>query len=158
LTLQDLGNIGELIAAIATIATLGYLALQIRQNAKSVQGATAQAIVEQEAAAATLIAQHANIYRRGNASIAELNADERVVYEQIIFVEVAQQWSAFSQHKKGLISQQEWAPYHSLWEEFMAKPGFRSVWEELKCHYPEDFCQYFDEASTAPKGGDSIPD
>jgi len=32
ITIQDLGSIGELIAAIATIATLAYLAIQIRQN------------------------------------------------------------------------------------------------------------------------------
>ena len=32
MTIQDLGSIGELVAAIATIATLVYLAIQIRQN------------------------------------------------------------------------------------------------------------------------------
>ena len=32
MTLQDLGSPGELIAAIATVATLVYLALQIRAN------------------------------------------------------------------------------------------------------------------------------
>ena len=30
MTIQDLGSIGELVAAIATIATLAYLAIQIR--------------------------------------------------------------------------------------------------------------------------------
>ena len=30
MTIQDLGSLGELIAAIATVATLGYLATQIR--------------------------------------------------------------------------------------------------------------------------------
>ena len=32
MTIQDLGSIGELIAAIATVATLIYLAVQIRAN------------------------------------------------------------------------------------------------------------------------------
>ena len=32
MTIQDLGSIGELVAAIATIATLVYLAIQIRAN------------------------------------------------------------------------------------------------------------------------------
>jgi hypothetical protein len=31
-TIQDIGSIGELVAALATVATLAYLALQIRQN------------------------------------------------------------------------------------------------------------------------------
>jgi hypothetical protein len=37
MSLQDLGSIGELLAAIATIATLVYLAREIHQNTKSVQ-------------------------------------------------------------------------------------------------------------------------
>lgn len=32
MTIQDLGSLGELIAAIATVATLGYLSLQIRTS------------------------------------------------------------------------------------------------------------------------------
>ena len=34
MTIQELGSLGELIAAIATVITLAYLALQIRQSAK----------------------------------------------------------------------------------------------------------------------------
>ena len=35
MSIQDLGALGELVAAIATVVTLAYLALQIRQNTKS---------------------------------------------------------------------------------------------------------------------------
>ncbi len=35
MSLQDLGSIGELIAAIATVATLFYLAVQIRHNSRA---------------------------------------------------------------------------------------------------------------------------
>lgn len=40
MTIQDLGSIGELVAAIATVATLGYLGLGIRQNTESVRLST----------------------------------------------------------------------------------------------------------------------
>ena len=36
MTLQDLGNIGEFVGAIAVIATLIYLTVQIRQNSRSI--------------------------------------------------------------------------------------------------------------------------
>tara|TARA_B100000767_G_C19501132_1_gene424340 strand:- start:433 stop:540 length:108 start_codon:yes stop_codon:yes gene_type:complete len=32
MSLHDLGNLGELIAALATAFTLGYLAIQLKQN------------------------------------------------------------------------------------------------------------------------------
>ncbi len=37
MTIQDWGAIGEIIGAIATIATLIYLATQIRQNTRALQ-------------------------------------------------------------------------------------------------------------------------
>ena len=40
MTIQDIGSIGELIAAIATVGTLIYLAVQIRQNTKSIRAST----------------------------------------------------------------------------------------------------------------------
>ena len=38
MTLQDMGSIGELLAAVATIATLIYLARQLRANTAAVKG------------------------------------------------------------------------------------------------------------------------
>ena len=38
MSIQDLGSLGELIAAVATIATLVYLAIQIRQNTRALRG------------------------------------------------------------------------------------------------------------------------
>jgi hypothetical protein len=38
MTIQDLGSLGELIAAIATVATLIYLATQLRQNSNQLRG------------------------------------------------------------------------------------------------------------------------
>jgi hypothetical protein len=158
LTFQDLGNLGELIAAIATLATLVYLALQIRLNTKAVLGSTAHAIVEQESATSTLIAQHPSIYRRGNASITELNADENVVYQQIIFIEIAEVWSAFSQFQSGLIGRSDLAAYHAEWKIYMAKPGFRSIWSECRHEYPKDFCEFIDKISVGPKSAPQLQD
>ena len=46
MTIEDLGSIGELVAAIATIATLFYLAVQIRQNTRTVEAAAFQSGVD----------------------------------------------------------------------------------------------------------------
>ena len=84
MTIEDLGNLGDLVAAIATVATLIYLAQQIRRNSKSVEGASAQAILELEITTFALRAQYANVYRRGCANILDLDDDERVVFEQLV--------------------------------------------------------------------------
>ncbi len=158
MTLENLGIIGELIAAIATIATLAYLALQIKLNTKSVRGSMAQGMQDGERATAALIAQHANVYRRGNASFAELDDDEKVVYEQLIFVEIAEIWSAYDQYQSGLLTPVELNGYILLGEKYMAKPGFRSVWSENKYEYPDEFCQWLEQTSAASKSSVQPPD
>ena len=40
MSIQDLGSIGELIAALATLAALIYLAVQVRQNTRAIKSAT----------------------------------------------------------------------------------------------------------------------
>ena len=45
-TIQDFGSIGELVAAIATIATLFYLAMQIRHSSEATRGASQQALLD----------------------------------------------------------------------------------------------------------------
>jgi len=40
MNIQDLGSLGELVAAFATIATLLYLAVQIRQNNRNLHEST----------------------------------------------------------------------------------------------------------------------
>ena len=42
---EALGAIGEIVGAVAVIATLGYLAVQIRQNTRSVRAATLQSVL-----------------------------------------------------------------------------------------------------------------
>jgi hypothetical protein len=42
MSLQDLGNLGELIAAVATVLTLAYLAIQLKQNTNALRSQTFQ--------------------------------------------------------------------------------------------------------------------
>jgi hypothetical protein len=151
LTLEDIGNLGDFIAAIATIATLAYLAYQIRLNTKSNQASMASAWFEQESTLAMFIAQHANIYRRGSASFEELNDDEAVVFLQIVALEIGDVWSGLIQHKNGLISEADLATYEAMWKNYMAKPGFRSAWSKLRGEYAEDFCEWVDGVSAFRK-------
>ena len=43
MTFQDVGSLGELVAAVATVATLVYLAIQIKQNTRAVRSSVLEA-------------------------------------------------------------------------------------------------------------------
>jgi hypothetical protein len=152
LTIEDFGNIGEFIAAIATVATLAYLAVQIRLNTKSNQASTASAWFGQESTIAMFIAQHANIYRRGNVNLEDLNEDEAVVFLQIVSVQIGDVWTGRLYYKNRLITESDLATYETVWKNYMAEPGFRSAWSNLRGEYQEDFCQWVDGISATAKG------
>jgi hypothetical protein len=49
-TLQDLGNLGEILGALAVVVSLFYVGSQIRQNTAAVRSPTAQAVRDNYAA------------------------------------------------------------------------------------------------------------
>ena len=74
-----LGAIAETLGAIAVIATLIYLAVQIRQNSRVTKDASAQSLLTVDSNAHFLFASNgdlASIYRRGTQDPNALDADE----------------------------------------------------------------------------------
>ena len=79
MSIQDLGSIGELIAAIATIATLVYLALQIRQNNRNLEEGTAATLNQCYASINARLSsdgEFAEIFVRGRDGLDSLNPVE----------------------------------------------------------------------------------
>ncbi len=87
MTLEDLGNLGEFVGAIGVVASLLYLAFQIRQNTsqmeqntRSTEFATLNALVQDAQQFRLLVAQDAEcmrIYREGLRDFESLNEEER---------------------------------------------------------------------------------
>ena len=93
-----------------------------------------------------LIAQHANIYERGRANIADLDAEEKVVFDQLVSAVVSHLYSGFAQYQAGISSESDWKTYLTDWSTtYIKHPGFQSGWAEVRKSYPEDFCKCLDE-------------
>jgi hypothetical protein len=78
---EALGAIAELRGAIGVIATLFYLASQIRQNTKSIRASTFQETMRDISSLADLTTQHpevARAYLTGMNDLASPPADDRV--------------------------------------------------------------------------------
>ena len=70
MSIQDLGSIGEFIAAIATLVTLVYLAMQIRHNTRALHQTSERTIEE-----------HASRWRENLIQHPERSLVERLVKE-----------------------------------------------------------------------------
>jgi len=140
--------ISEGLGAIGVIATVIYLAFQIRQNTKSIQGSTEQAMMSQEMAVYAFLAQYANIFGRGCAGIEDLDNDEADIFEYLVSAVASQSYSAFVQYQRNLIAESVWVAYIADWNGFVERPGFRLAWSKIRSVYPLEFCQCVDEAET----------
>lgn len=134
-----IGAIAESLGVIGVIVTVVYVAVQIRHNSQAVQGATEQALMTQEMALYALVAEHANIYRRGSERVDQLDADEYLVYEHLVAAQMSQLYSAYVQFQRGLIPQSVWDAYAADWPESLEQAGFQQAWQKIKHGYPNEF-------------------
>lgn len=61
MTIEQLGSVGEIIAALATTITLLYLAVQIRQNSRALQASSIAAYMQAQAAISTSLAENGEL-------------------------------------------------------------------------------------------------
>jgi len=114
-TAQLLGNFGEFLGAIAVVATLGYLSVQIRQNTIAMQSAAdleaARHFSEQNIRAALNddMTRIFDVASRGE--IGSLNDDERRRYVWFLASHFYMADGLWKLYRKGQLSEDAWAPY-----------------------------------------------
>ena len=146
-TIQELGSIGEFVAAIATIATLGYLALQIRQNTRTVRGSTLQLNTDFWGNYWLRIAEPelARAYLAGMSAQADISP---LQYAQFFFICRATflgYENQYRQFRNGVLDSQAYAGYErAIKAQLLAYPGFRSWWQQNREVFGTEFSAYVD--------------
>ncbi len=109
-----------------------------------------QSLVELEVTTYSLIAQYANVYRRGCLDISDLDEDKYIIFEQLVTTKMSLMYSAFTQYKNGLMD--EYNSYLLDWGRiYLKQPGFLGVWNKMKDNWPMDFCETLDDVEQATK-------
>jgi hypothetical protein len=130
-TLQDLGSIGEFVAAIATLITLIYLAVQIRQNTKTIQTSTYQTVNDASNEIAQLILAHPHLERAfavGRRDPSKLTEEERRLFSGVVGQLLLNYEMMFLQHQRGVIDDDFWRGRRSVLRRLLSAPGVRDLW------------------------------
>ena len=142
MTMQDLGSLGELIAAIATLGTLIYLAMQIRQNSESVRVQAGQTILTSindalQAAASSPQQAHVMIY--GQSNYDDLTEDEQAQYVLWIFGWFRVLEQAHYYYERGILDNDLWQGHLAHMAQVMKSPSTVRWWESRKSYFNESF-------------------
>ena len=157
MTLQDLGNIGEFVGAIAVVVSLVYLAVQIRQNTRSVRASTYQDIVHMLQEIDLLLASDPELNRIwivGRHDPTQLNDDQQRRFNTLLLAFYRNLENAYFQGQNKLIDERIYDAWVGYSLRLSSKPGFLQWWQSHRGLLSEEFQQYVERelAAQQPTG------
>ena len=144
---EAIGSIGEIVGAIAVFLTLVYLAIQIRQNTKSVQAAAIDSTISQVNQIRTSVfsdPEVANMYRRGNDNPESLTDDEKLRYRLLLHNILLAESNVFAQADFTGLSDSTWKTQIPIVSRVIMSPGGRWFWNTHRDEFEESFRQIID--------------
>ncbi len=145
MTIQDLGSIGELLAAIATIATLGYLAVQIRQNTRAVRASSHHAVTDSFNHINMTLGSDpalARIFRLGNQGLDQLTDDEQVVFSFLHLSVFRVFETLYYQREVGTAEEQLFQSEIRSLDSVASNPGVRTWWSSNPYAFSPEFRRF----------------
>ena len=147
MTFEELGGLGEFISAIAVVASLAYVAIQLRQNTRSIRTASFQTVMQTASEHTRLFIQDAAVtalHLRGIESYSALDAVDKQRFGYIMLNTV---WSfevALSLHEEGIYTDTRLQAQlgHLLSE--LTTPGGAEWWEENAARMDRKAVDYID--------------
>ncbi len=106
ITLTDLGSLGEFISAIAVVASLIYVGVQLRQNTAAIKITTSQAFTDTwngYVSTLNLASGLAEVFFRGLKGTSQLNKGEIAQFYAFLSQAFTTYQSFFIQRQKGVV-------------------------------------------------------
>ena len=146
------GAIGEIIGAVAVLATLGYVSIQVRLHARQLEAANEQEAFRQ-------LSEFINRVSKDPAakSVFEKVSQDKPLSEQDeidwawILAELTNTGEAhFLQYKKGALSRDVWLKYEGALTAYLATPVGRRWWFNRMAPFSEEFIAHLDRILEQP--------
>ena len=137
-----IGAAAELLGAIGVIASLGYLAVQIRQNTTALRGNAHEVAVEH--LSEVLLALSANpdlvkLVSRGSQDFASLSADERLQFGSYWSCAFIGAEASFLQWQRGNLDEAVWERDLSTLRPWLRSPGVGEWYSRTAIEFTPEF-------------------
>lgn len=138
-----IGAVAELAGAVGVVASLAYLAVQIRQNTnqmerndRAARGQSYQDLLtglQSHLAPLALDESTSDIFHRGLQSFESLNDLEQFRFNWLMGGHIVTNENVFYQRQEGVLSEERSEQLFQSLQWFFVNPGFRSWWK----NYPK---------------------
>lgn len=151
-TLDAIGNIGELIGSVGVLLSLVYLAVQIRRNTEAERTSTYQKVVSDFGVFNQTMAAHPDLLKlfvEGMENYDERNADEKARLSQMFFLCFHYFENMYYQHRKGYMEHEVWMGWKRLMLAYFERPGFQAWWRLRRGAFSESFAVFLETDTVA---------
>jgi hypothetical protein len=138
---EAIGAVGEILGAIGVIATLGYLAAQIRQNTRSSKEAASRASFD--------TVNRINLLLVENPEVAELASDpgdldgaEALRFTYLMMSTFLMYQDMYFHARRSEIEPHLWHTTEAGFEPVLRAPGMWSWWESNQWRFAPEFVEY----------------
>jgi len=148
-TIQDLGSIGEVIGALATVATLAYLAMQIRANTRATLAEARRTTLHHRTSGLSeLIANEdvARIFDKGLTDRNSLSSVERIRFDSFLSRLVSDCDLLLREQSEGFAETEMVEPSFVATTRLLRSPGGREFWKQLRRSFTPAFQKRVDAA------------
>jgi len=161
MSIAELSAFGDLVASFGVIATLIFLALQMRQNTKALRLSTAHAVTAELQGMFSLLATD-----QGLAEIlveaghhTELKGANRVRYWTFTSNLLRIYENAYLLKREHSISEAQWSGITRMMTDYKSMAAFPGYWADRKHWLSDEFCEYMDAEvlSSPPRPGVTVP-
>lgn len=151
MNLETLSAIAQIIAAAGVIASLFYLAVQIRQNTRSMRGVVVDALTR--GIADILSGQTPEVLRsfaRVLENLESASEDDRLRALPQFFALFKLFENAWFQQRQGTLDREQWQGWDAYIRSYYHRPGVKSWWLMRRAAFAPGFRDYLE--ATEPVG------
>lgn len=151
LTLEQAYYIGELIATVAVITSLIYVAIQIRQNTSIIKLNAAQNLSHELREALSLLvsdSELSDIHLRAMHDIKDLVPREKFRFYMFLNNVFRVYESAYYQNAQGAVDRAVWIGMLGNMNATKAMSGYRAFWNDRKSIFNEEFQEFYESELT----------
>lgn len=145
---EAIGAIGEIIGASAVIATLVYLAIQIRQNTRAVQAAALDSCIQAASSIRSDVFKSeelSELFLLGSKNPEDLDEVQRYRYRNMVSNMLWAIWNFHSQSKYAGLSQGEWDSQKFVIVRILNSPGGAWYWKNFSREFEADFVKVVEQ-------------
>lgn len=152
-SLNKIHQVGELVAAVAVIASLLLVAYEVQQNNERQQQAMTQELITSYTDILTLLTQDRDLrcaYSKGLRDYHGLSGQERLAVGAYLLALMRHREDLYYQYLDGAIEPSIWAGFHRATQEVMRRPGWQQWYESRRAWFSDVFQAYLDDMLGPP--------